>query len=107
MIAVSVRAWPLTEALAAIAAVPALVVRTTARTGLSRRPPCSDRALVSIVTVYRVSGCQCAIGAIVSCRPAASHVTLMALSGETRRAPATDAASIGESNLTSMGAVTG
>ena len=58
------------------------------------------------VTVYSVSGCQCAIGAIVSCRPAGSHVTLIALSGDTRRAPATDAASIGESNLTWMGALT-
>ena len=84
---VSVRARPLSIAVAAIVAVPAGAVRTTARTGVSSRPPASERALVSMVTVYSVSGCQCAVGAMVSCLPAASHETLTALSGDDPEGP--------------------
>ena len=85
---------------------PAAAVRTTAWTGLASRPPASERALVSMVTVYSVSGRQKAVGAIRSCRPAVSQVRLNGLSGEIRSAPATDAASIGASKVISIGAVT-
>ena len=96
--------WPRAR-VAAIVAVPAARVSTTARTGEPRRPPASERALGSIVTVYSVSGRQCSAGATVRRWPAVSHRIVIASSGVTRSAPATDAASIGASNEIWIGAL--